>query len=432
MKDGRNRRRIGIILAGLLVLAGAGTACALIMSSSLPNVALKVQNQEDYKAAFSTNDSSVSMCASSSESPQNSKLVSAPSQTSSQAASTANSSGIFSAYTASAQQKLNSMTLEEKIGQLFIFTCPNTGAEAIIKKYQPCGYCFLASHFRDKTKAQVVQMTSSFQAASKIKMILCADEEGGTVTRLSWFPALALSKFQSPQTIFSRSGLAGIYDDTVKKSQILLSLGINLNLAPVADVSTNQGDFMYDRSFGHDAQQTAQFVTTFVNAANSRKMSSTLKHFPGYGNNADTHTGIAYDNRSYERFTKSDFLPFAAGINAGAQCVMVSHNIVKCMDADFPATLSPKVHQILRDELHFTGVIMTDDLTMGAIRSYTNGKNPCAQAFLAGNDILLTANIDEDYRTLYNAVQSGTITEERINQSVLRILAWKYAMGIIE
>lgn len=339
--------------------------------------------------------------------------------------------GIFGKYNTSAQRKLAKMTLKEKVGQVFIFRCPETGAVKTAEEYQPGGYCLMAANFKDKTTAQVQSMLKSYQNVSKTHMILCCDEEGGTVVRVSKYPALAATVFQSPQQVYKRSGMDGIYNDTVKKAQLLKKLGLNLNLAPVCDVSTNSSDFIYDRSFGKNAAQTANFITTSVNAYNSQNLSCTLKHFPGYGNNVDTHTGIAYDKRSYSTFTSSDFLPFTAGINAGAQCILVSHNIVSCMDAENPASLSPKVHSILRKELGFTGVIMTDDLSMDAIPDFTGGKNPSVAAFNAGNDILLSSDTAEDFNALYAAVQDGSVTEQRLNESVLRILAWKYKMGII-
>lgn len=339
--------------------------------------------------------------------------------------------GIFARYNTSAQHKLSAMTLKEKVGQVFVFRCPESGAVKTTEEYQPGGYCLMAANFQNKTIAQVQSMLKSYQSASKTHMILCCDEEGGTVVRISKYSALAASAFKSPQQVFERSGLDGIYNDTVKKAQLLKKLGLNLNLAPVCDVSTNSSDFIYDRSFGKNAAQTSKFVTTSVNAYNSQNLSCTLKHFPGYGNNKDTHTGIAYDKRSYSTFTSSDFLPFTAGINAGAQCVLVSHNIVNSMDAKNPASLSPKVHSILRKELGFTGVIMTDDLSMDAIPDFTGGKNPSVAAFNAGNDILLSSNMAEDFNALYAAVQNGSVTQQRLDESVLRILAWKYKMGII-
>ena len=127
---------------------------------------------------------------------------------------------------------------------------------------------------------------------------------------------------------------------------------------------------------------------------NESGMVSTMKHFPGYGNNVDTHTGIAIDERPYSTFQNSDFLPFISGIEAGGPTILVSHNIVKCMDSEKPASLSEKVHEILRNELKFTGIVMTDDLAM-------------------------------------DAVNSGKIQENMINKAVKRILAWKYAYKII-
>lgn len=339
--------------------------------------------------------------------------------------------GIFGNFSASAQQKLKTMTLKEKVGQVFVFRCPDSGAVKTAQDYQPGGYCLMASNFEGKTTAQVQSMLKSYQNVSKTHMVLCCDEEGGTVVRISKYPALATTPFRSPQYVFKHSGMDGIYDDTVKKAQLLKKLGLNMNLAPVCDVSTNPSDFIYDRSFGKNAAQTAEFVKTSVNAYNSQNLSSTLKHFPGYGNNMDTHTGIAYDKRSFSTFTNSDFIPFTAGIQAGAQCVLVSHNIVDCMDAKYPASLSLKVHDILRKQLGFTGIIMTDDLIMDAIRDFTGGKNPCVTAFNAGNDILLSSNITEDFNALYAGVQNGSVSEARLNESVLRILAWKYKMGII-
>ena len=339
--------------------------------------------------------------------------------------------GLFSAYSGPAQEKLNSMTLKEKVGQVFVFRCPDTGAAETARTYQPGGYCLMASNFQGKTTSQVKTLLASFQTAGKTKMALCCDEEGGTVVRISKYPALAKTPFRSPQAVFRSGGMNGITADTVKKAKLLKSLGLNLNLAPVCDVSTGSSDFIYERAFGKNAAQTADFVTASVNAYNSQKLSCTLKHFPGYGNNKDTHTGIAYDKRSLSTFEQSDFLPFAAGISAGAQCVLVSHTIVDSMDEKQPASLSPKVHEILRRQLGFTGIIITDDLSMGAIRDYTGKKNPCPAAFLAGNEMLLSSKIAEENKAHYYAVQRESETESRLDESVLRILAWKYAMGIL-
>lgn len=338
---------------------------------------------------------------------------------------------LFADYYKVARKKAEQMTVREKVGQVFLFRCPTSGQLEVLEDYQPAGYCLMADAFADKTKEQVRAMTDSFQAASDIPLALCCDEEGGTVVRVSRYPALADQKFQSPQQVFARGGVEAIRSDTVEKIELLRQLGLNMNLAPVADISTNPSDFIYDRSFGRPAEETAAFISTSVNVYEANGFSCVLKHFPGYGNNADTHTGIAYDNRGYDTFLSSDFIPFKAGITAGAPCILVSHNVVNAIDPDAPATLSAKVHEVLREELGFSGVIITDDLSMEAVPQYTGGKNPAVQAFNAGNDLLLSTYYADDFTALYDAVQSGVVSEERLNESVIRVLAWKYAMGIL-
>ena len=189
---------------------------------------------------------------------------------------------------------------------------------------------------------------------------------------------------------------------------------------------------MNARSFGKDATQTSEYVRTVVGQMAADGMGMVLKHFPGYGNNIDTHTGIATDERPIETFRESDFLPFAAGIEAGAQSVLVSHNIVTCMDSELPASLSPAVHDILRDELGFEGVIMTDDLIMEAITDYTGGENAAVLAVQAGNDMLVSSDFVTQYNAVLAAVQDGTISEDRIRESAIRIIRWKMDLGLLE
>ncbi|WP_195560016.1 glycoside hydrolase family 3 protein [Anaeromassilibacillus sp. D41t1_190614_C2] len=324
-----------------------------------------------------------------------------------------------------AQELLENMTLEEKVAQVFLFRCPSENALAAVQTYQPGGFMLFAKDFDGKTAEQVCAEMESYQQASKIPMFLAVDEEGGTVVRVSRNANLAPKPFQSPQQVFQSGGMQAIVDDTVQKTQLLQSLGLNVNLVPVADVSTNPSDFMYARTFGQGAAETADYVKNSVATYNQQRMACALKHFPGYGNNEDTHTGIAVDHRPYETFMESDFLPFAAGIEEGAPMVLVSHNIVNCMDSEHPASLSPEVHRVLREDLGFTGLILTDDLSMEAIPAYTGGENPCAAAINAGNDLLLSSDLQADYNALLAAVQDGTVTEERLDESVLRILAMK-------
>ena len=340
--------------------------------------------------------------------------------------------GIFSDYYDEAYEKLKSMTLEEKIGQLIFARCPSEDAESIISKYQFGGVVLFASDTEGKTKEQLKQDITSLQNASKIPMLIGVDEEGGTVVRVSSNPNLRSEKFKSPQELFAEGGFEKIASDTKEKCELLNSLGINVNLAPVADVSTDPNDFIYKRSFGQDAEKTADFVETVVKTSSENNISSVLKHFPGYGNNVDTHTGIAIDERDYSTFETSDFIPFKRGIDSKVQGILVSHNIVKSMDENYPASLSPSVHDILRNKLGFTGVIMTDDLAMDAISLYTNGQDAAVLAVLAGNDILILSDYETSYNNLLSAAKNGQLDLSIIDKAVFRVLAWKYSANIIK
>ena len=340
--------------------------------------------------------------------------------------------GIFSDYYDKAYEKLKSMTLEEKIGQLIFARCPSENAESIISKYQFGGVILFASNTEGKTKEELKSDITSLQNVSKIPMLIGVDEEGGTVVRISSNPNLRSEKFKSPKELFLEGGFEKIASDTKEKCELLSSLGINVNLAPVADVSTDPNDFIYSRSLGQDPEQTANFVETVVKTSSENNISSVLKHFPGYGNNVDTHTGIAIDNRDYSSFESSDFIPFERGIKANAQGILVSHNIVKSMDENYPASLSPSVHDILRNKLNFTGVIMTDDLAMDAISLYTNGEDPAVLAVLAGNDILILSDYETSFNNLLSAAENGELDLSIIDKAVFRVLAWKYSMNIIQ
>lgn len=330
-----------------------------------------------------------------------------------------------------AQEILNTMTLEEKVGQMLIARCPEINGAQKVEEYNLGGYILFGRDFSRKTRDAVIQNIQSYQSAAKIPMFIGVDEEGGTVNRVSTNPNLRAVPFWSPQDLYAEGGFDLIQSDTQEKCELLHSLGINLNFAPVCDVSQNPKDFIYERSFGQDAEQTAAYVHLVVQTMSQEGMGSVLKHFPGYGNNVDTHTGTAYDNRSYETFLNSDFLPFQAGIDSGANIVLVSHNVVSCMDGQTPASLSPQVHKILREELGFTGVIITDDLAMDGVRDFTGGTEIAVQAVKAGNDLLCCTDFEVQIPAVLEAVKQGEITEERIDESVLRILELKISLGII-
>ncbi len=334
-------------------------------------------------------------------------------------------------YYKQADSLLQTMTLEEKVGQMFLVRFPDSGVIEEIKNYNPGGYILFGKDFKNQNKTSMLQKIQDCQNASKIKLIFGVDEEGGTVVRVSSYTAFRPTKFLSPQSLWAKGQLPEILRDSTEKSTLLKSIGINMNLAPVADVPTKSSSFIYQRSYGRGAEKTAIYVSELLKTMNNDGMISVMKHFPGYGDNVDTHTGIAIDERDYSVFETSDFLPFISGIEAGGPCILVNHNVVKSMDPNMPASLSENVHNILRNELNFSGIIMTDDLAMDAVKSYAENGEAAIQAVIAGNDMIITSDFVKQSQEVLNAVNQGKISEDKINEAVRRILAWKYMYKVI-
>lgn len=335
--------------------------------------------------------------------------------------------GIFSDYYVLAYNKLKELSLDEKIGQLLLVRYSDT-AKNDLTKYKFGGFVFFAKDFNSKTEQEVKNMIDNVQKISSIPLLTAVDEEGGSVVRVSSNPNLVSSKFKSPQELYSEGGFETIKNDTIKKSGVLYNLGLNLNLAPVVDVSTNPSDYMYSRTLGQGTQLTKEYAKTVIEASKKGKVSYTLKHFPGYGNNSDTHTGSSVDERTYEDIVNNDLPPFESGIEAGAEAVLVSHNIVNSIDPDNPASLSASVHNLLRNKLNFTGVIITDDIAMGAVSSISD---VAVKAILAGNDLIITTDYATSFNSIKNAVDEGRISEELINKLAFKVLAWKYYKGLM-
>ena len=337
---------------------------------------------------------------------------------------------------------LSSMTLEEKVGQLFFVRCPAENAVEDVSTYHLGGYILFGRDIKDSagdwlTEEQFSQILQSYQDAAAIPLLIGVDEEGGTVARVSRNPNLFPNgTCKSPQYLLGHQQEShNVFSaDAWEKNSRLQLFGINVNLAPVCDVSTDPSAFIYDRTLGQDAQATAAYVTSVVTAMRDCGMGSVLKHFPGYGDNADTHTGIAVDDRPYEDFVNGDFLPFQAGIEAGGSTtsVLVSHNIVECMDPDLPASLSPNVHRILREELGFDGVVMTDDLAMEAVSAYAGDGAVAVMALEAGNDLVLTTDYRVQIPKVMEAVENGALDGAVIDTACRRVLRWKQALGLLE
>ncbi len=330
---------------------------------------------------------------------------------------------LFGKYYKKSLRKLKNMSIDQKIGQLLLVRYPEEEQKDVLKKYQFGGYLFFAKDFRNKTKDEVISMINDLQSASKIPILTAVDEEGGVVVRVSSNPNLRSERFLSSQKLYELGGFDKIKEDTIEKSNLLKELGLNLNLAPVVDVSTNKDDYMYERSIGQNSDITAEYAKTVISASKGSGVSYTLKHFPGYGNNIDTHTASSIDNRSLDDIEKNDLPPFKAGIEAKAEAILVSHNIVDSIDNKNPASISPKVHKLLRKNLNFSGIVITDDLEMGATKDI---EDKSVKAILADNDLLIVTDYLESINEIKNAINNKIITENDLDKKVLKILEWKY------
>lgn len=274
---------------------------------------------------------------------------------------------------------------------------------------------------------QLTEMLSNTRSSSKYPILLAVDEEGGTVSRV------AQSGLAQNVGNMSEIGSTG---DAVKAQEAgttvgsyLSEFGFNMDFAPVADVIEEGNTIIGERSFGTDTNLVASMVSAWVEGIQSTGVSACLKHFPGLGDaTEDTHEGMAATEKSLEDFAARDFPVYQAGIEAGVDFVMVSHLSAPNVTGDnTPASLSEKmITEILRGQLGYDGVVITDAMNMTAITDYYTADEAAIKALQAGADMIL---MPEDYETAYNgvleAVNNGTLTEERINESLRRIFRVK-------
>lgn len=329
------------------------------------------------------------------------------------------------------------MSIEEKVGQMFLARFPgakedgpesSAAAEEDVRTYHLGGFVLFRPDFKVDSETVIIEKLDAVQAASSIPLLLSVDEEGGDVVRVStYFRDLA---FLVPRNAYDWFGSETVISEIYERCELLSGLHLNMNLYPVCDLSSDVSDFIYYRSFSGDPDTAADYIAKVVSSMKEYHMACSLKHFPGYGNNKDTHTDLVVDERPAETFYEADFKPFMAGIAQGAETVMVSHNIVNCFDPDNPASISPEVHRILREELGFEGVILTDDLGMEGVKKYSD-EDVAVMAVLAGNDMLISSDYKLQYEAVLAAVQDGRISEERLDESVYRILRMKVSMGIL-
>lgn len=319
---------------------------------------------------------------------------------------------------------VQAMTIEDKAGQLLLVL----DSKNLLTDQTMSGCVLFEDDFANKSRNEVIENIERYQSNAKYPMIIAVDEEGGSVVRVSKY--LRDNRFRLPQDVYKSGGMDSIISDATEKSEYLKEFGINVNLAPVADVATNEDDYIYRRSFGVDADATSNYVRNVVMAMSDIKMGSVLKHFPGYGS-APGSGGTYHDSRDFNSLKNNDLLPFKAGIEAGANSILVTNNIIDSVDNQNPATLSKDIHDLLREDLKYNGVIMTDDVTDLNNNEFGNDSEIVIKAIKAGNDLIMTSRPQIYFESLITAINNDEICLNELDLSVLRVIAWKDSLDII-
>lgn len=339
-----------------------------------------------------------------------------------------------------AEELLSGMTLREKLCQLMIVrpevltgespvTAAGETTRLALETYPVGGLIYSVDNL--VTQEQTREMISNTQSYSKLPLFISADEEGGNVGRLmyklgtTWVNSMYSYKDQGADTAYANAKTIGTD---------MVSCLFNTDFAPVADVWTNPDNTVIgDRAYSDDFEQAAELVASAVRGFTDAGVICCLKHFPGHGDTStDTHEGAAVVSKSLDELRAGEFLPFVSGIEAGADMVMIGHITVTSVDPE-PATISKAIiTDVLRGELGWDGVVISDSLDMGALAGYDNGE-VCVKFLEAGGDILLgIPDIETALTALEAAVTDGRLTESRIDESVQRVLELKISHGIIE
>lgn len=327
----------------------------------------------------------------------------------------------------SAKEIVAAMSLEEMIGQIYMVHHSTSSLEDI-EKYHLGGIILFGSDFKNKTKDEVITMTNDLQSQAKIPLLLAVDEEGGIVVRVSSNKNLRDSIFLSPRVLYNQGGFDLIRQDNIEKNTLLKSLGLNINLAPVLDISNDKNDYIYSRSIGLSPELTGEFAINIIDSSKESGIVNVFKHYPGYGSNKDTHKSSSVDTRSLEEI-EQDLLPFRMAIDNGAEAIMISHNTVEALDNINPASISINNHNYLRNTLNFTGMIITDALNMGATADV---ENMGLKSLLAGNNILVTKNYTRDINEILENIKNGSLSKEYVRSLAIKIIELKIKMGLLD
>ena len=331
-----------------------------------------------------------------------------------------------------AKKILKKMTLRQKVGQILFVGAKGNDA-ANMKKFQYGGYLYHENNLNNNTKAAFRKRVKKVQKAAKIDAFIGADEEGGEFAAISSHKLFRKTPFKSPRELYRLGGYKRIVSDAKVKCNFLKDLGFNTNFAPVVDVPYGSNNYMWNRSFSSNHKYVSKYAKKVLAVMNKKKIVNSVKHFPGYGASGNTHTEVMVDNRSLSTLKKRDLKPFVTGIKSGCSMIMVSHNIVNCFDSSKPASISKAVHNYIRKDMGYDGIIISDSITMKGVTGFAKDSNALAvKTFNAGHDIVCAGSDRGYFKGMLAAAKSGKITKKRLNASVLRILKVKIQMGIIK
>lgn len=331
------------------------------------------------------------------------------------------------------EEQIASMTLNEKLGQMQIVGIEgyeiDDGAKQMIEELHIGGFILFGSNI--KSPEQLLELNNSLKSANsvnKIPLFISVDEEGGRISRIS----KTIKNLPTNKDIGKINNEEFSYEIGMLLAEKVKAFGFNMNFAPVLDINSNpKNPVIGDRAFGSKAEVVRDLGVQTMLGIRSGGVVPVVKHFPGHGDTSvDSHVGLPSVDNDIERLKNFELIPFEAAIDNGAECVMVAHILLPKIDAENPATLSKTIiTDILRKQLKFEGVVITDDMTMGAITKNYDLATAAVQTVNAGSDIILVAHKYENalatMKSLKEAVQAGKITEKRIDQSVYRILKLK-------
>ena len=345
-----------------------------------------------------------------------------------------------------AETFVGQMNLEEKVAQMFVVT-PDalTGVSGASQagditrsKYEeiPVGG-FILMEGNIKNPEQLTALTNGLKNIAKQRIglipFLCVDEEGGTVTRIASNSSFSIQDVGRMSEIGATGDPQKAYEVGIALGAYLSEYGMNVNFAPVADILQNlENSVVGSRSFGSDPELVASMVANEIQGLHEANVATAVKHFPGHGyTEEDSHDGLAYSNRTLEDISSCELVPFQAGIEAGTEFVMVGHIAMpEITGNDTPASLSyDMVTKILKNQMGYQGIVITDAMNMGAISNLYSSADAAIQAVQAGCDmILMPLDFYSAYEGVVEAVRNGTISEDRIDESVFRIVNAKLRM----